>query len=64
MLRPKALSERLTVLRLGSFSSACSRLSSAGGISESRRDVKMSARLATCVQGESVLRLYALFTVS
>jgi hypothetical protein len=51
VLRPKALSERSTVCRSGSESSAVRRKDSAGGISERRRDVKMSARLATWDRG-------------
>jgi hypothetical protein len=47
VLRPKALSERLTVCRFGRVRREVRRCESAGGISERRRAVKMSARLAT-----------------
>lgn len=47
MFRPKALSFRFTVCRLGSSRREVKREESAVGISERRRPVKMSARLAT-----------------
>jgi hypothetical protein len=47
MFRPKALSLRLTVCRFGSSRRASRREESAVGISERRRPVKISARLAT-----------------
>lgn len=48
VFRPKALSDRSTVCSSGRVRRAVTRWESAGGISESRRDVKMSARFATC----------------
>jgi len=48
VLRPNALSARSTVCRVGSSSSAVNSDDSAGGISESRREVKISSNLATC----------------
>ena len=46
MLRPKALSERSTVLRFCKGISAVRSDESAGGISERSREVNMSARTA------------------
>lgn len=46
VLRPKALSLRSMVWRLGSLRHAVRREERAGGISERRREVKMSAKLA------------------
>jgi hypothetical protein len=46
VLSPKALSERLTVWRFGRVRRDVRRWERASGISESRRAVKMSARLA------------------
>lgn len=46
MLSPKALSLRSTVWRFFNGSKEVRREESAGGISDSRREVKMSARLA------------------
>ena len=46
MFRPKALSDRSTVCRCGRSRRAVRREDSAGGISESSRDVKMSSSLA------------------
>ena len=46
MFKPKALSDRSTVCKFGSWRRAVRREESAGGISESRRDVKMSSSLA------------------
>jgi len=51
VLRPKALSERLMVWRLGRVRRDFRRASRAGGISERRREVKMSARLAVWGNG-------------
>jgi hypothetical protein len=47
VLRPNALSERSTVWRFGRVRREVRRCDSAGGISERRREVKMSARFAT-----------------
>ena len=46
VLRPNALSERSIVWRLGRESRAVRREEREGGISDRRRDVKMSSRLA------------------
>ena len=48
MLSPKALSLRSSVCRLCNGRSEVRSEESAGGISVSRREVKMSARLALC----------------
>jgi hypothetical protein len=48
VLRPKALSQRSTVWRLGNVRKAFTRCWRAAGISERRRPVKMSAKFATC----------------
>ena len=47
VLRPNALSLRLTSLSLSRLRRDVRRESSAGGISERRREVKMSSRLAS-----------------
>lgn len=46
VLKPKALSERSTVWRFWRGRSAVRREESAGGISERRREVKISAKIA------------------
>lgn len=51
MFRPKALSERSMVCRVSSGSRAVRSEDSAGGISESKREVKISARLAMRSEG-------------
>jgi hypothetical protein len=53
MLRPKALSLRFTVCRFGSSRREVRSEERAVGISERRRPVKMSARLATWSEGVS-----------
>jgi len=52
MLRPKALSFKLTVCRFGSVRRAVRREERAVGISERRRPVKTSAKFATCWRKE------------
>lgn len=48
VLRPKALSLRFTSFKFGRPKRDVRRKSRAGGISESRREVKMSSRFASC----------------
>ena len=50
MLKPKALSDRSTVCRLGRVRRDWRRASSAGGISARRREVKISARFAIWIE--------------
>ena len=57
MFRPKALSDRSTVWRVGRDKKEVRRAESAGGISERRREVKMSARFAIC-QKKSLVMLW------